>query len=123
MIPGYALRRHGRRGRLDCMDVTPAEEDVRDDAEASRFVIERDGVTAELVYATEPGRLILVHTGVPQALEGRGVGGTLVRAAVARARKEHLTIVPWCPFARRWLTDHPEAAEGIEIDTHSRPRS
>ena len=56
--------------------------------------------------ATAPGRLILVHTEVPEHLAGRGIGGSLVRAALDRAASDHLTIVPRCPFARRWLKNH-----------------
>src|SRR4051794_7500207 len=81
--------------------------DVRHDAGASRFVLEEDGIEAELLYRTRADRLILIHTEVPEALGGRGIGARLVRAAVAYARAEQLTIVPWCPFARRWLADHP----------------
>jgi uncharacterized protein len=94
---------------------------VRDDREHGRFVVEQDGAIAELVYETEPGRLILVHTGVPEILGGRGVGGQLVRAAVARADAEALTVVPWCPFARRWLADHPDVAATVTIDWASPP--
>jgi GNAT superfamily N-acetyltransferase len=65
--------------------------------------------------------LILIHTEVPEALAGRGIGGRLVRAAVASARAEHLTIVPWCPFARRWLADHHDEAEGVTIDWNTPP--
>jgi predicted GNAT family acetyltransferase len=89
---------------------------VRDDREASRFVLEEDGETAELRYGTEPGRIVLEHTEVPDALGGRGIGGRLVRAAVARARDEGLTIVPHCPFTQSWLRDHPGEVDGIEID-------
>jgi predicted GNAT family acetyltransferase len=90
--------------------------DVRDDTEGSRFVVEKGGVVAELLYGKRAGRLILIHTGVPETLAGQGIGGRLVRAALAQARAEHLTIVPWCPFARRWLADHPAEAEGVSID-------
>ena len=89
---------------------------VRDDAVHHRFVVEQDGALAELVYRTEPGRLVLVHTEVPESLGGRGIGATLVRAAVARASSEGLTVVPWCPFARRWLQDHPDDAATVTID-------
>jgi hypothetical protein len=30
-------------------------------------------------------------------------------------------LVPWCPFARRWLKEHPEAAEGVSIDWETLP--
>ena len=36
--------------------------------------------------------------------------------ALGRAVAEHLTILPLCPFARRWLKDHPETAGTVRID-------
>jgi predicted GNAT family acetyltransferase len=96
---------------------------VRDDPENSRFVLDQDGATAELVYDIEGSCLTLVHTEVPEALGGRGIGGQLVKAAVARARAERLTVLPWCPFARRWLARHPDAAAGTSIDWSSHPPS
>ena len=101
--------------------MSDAPNDVRDDTTAGRFVIAEGGVEAELVFTKRPGRLILVHTEVPEVLAGRGIGGRLVRAAIADARAEHLTIVPWCPFARRWLADHPDEAEAVSIDWDTLP--
>ena len=83
---------------------------VVDNEAASRFELAIDGHVAELVYRRHGDRLVLVHTGVPDELEGRGVGGMLVRAAIERAVEEGLTVVPHCPFARRWLERHPEVA-------------
>jgi predicted GNAT family acetyltransferase len=81
---------------------------TRDDREHHRFIVEEDGEVAELVYDdSQPGRLVLIHTGVPDSLGGRGIGGALVQAAVDRAKAEGLVIVPQCPFARRWLEEHP----------------
>jgi len=102
-------------------DSAPQQSGVRDDPERSRLVIERDGAVAYLVYRTEPGRLILVHTEVPEALGGHGVGGELVAAAIARARAGGLTVVPWCPFARRLLREHPDLAGGVPIDWTTPP--
>jgi uncharacterized protein len=90
--------------------------DVRDDAAHGRLVVEQDGESAELLYRAEPGRITLVHTEVPDALEGRGIGSALVRAAVARARADGSTLRPWCEFARDWIAEHPDAVEGITID-------
>jgi predicted GNAT family acetyltransferase len=75
-----------------------------------RFEVTDEGHTAELVYSVEGDRLRLVHTGVPEELGGRGIGGVLVQAAVDRAVAEGLTIVPDCPFARGWLEKHPDEA-------------
>ncbi|MGH3397737.1 MAG: GNAT family N-acetyltransferase [Streptosporangiaceae bacterium] len=89
---------------------------VTDNADASRFELTVDGKVAELVYRRRADRLVLVHTGVPAALGGHGLGGLLVSAAVDRAVAEHLTVVPLCSFARAWLEQHPEAAGRVTVD-------
>ncbi len=75
-----------------------------------------DGHTAELVYRLRDGRMVLIHTQVPEALGGRGLGGELVEAAIDRAVRDGLTIVPLCPFARGWLQSHPDEAARASID-------
>jgi predicted GNAT family acetyltransferase len=90
--------------------------DVIDNTDASRFELRADGWLAELVYRLRGDRLVLVHTEVPVELEGRGIGGRLVTAAVDRAAREGLTLVPLCPFARDWLDRHPEAASKAVIE-------
>jgi uncharacterized protein len=92
------------------------EQDVVDDAVNQRFVLGSGADEAELVYRLNGRRLVLVHTGVPDALSGQGIGGRLVSAAVDRARDEGLTLVPVCPYARRWLERHLDAAAGVPID-------
>jgi uncharacterized protein len=59
---------------------------------------------------------VLIPTEVPVELEGRGLGGALVAAAVDRAAREGMTVVPLCPFARGWLQRHPETAAKAVID-------
>lgn len=86
----------------------PDEGAVRDDPEAGRFEVTVDGKTAWLEYARGPHRLVLLHTEVPPALEGRGLAGRLARHAFERARQEGLEVVPECPFQRSWLERHPE---------------
>ncbi len=89
---------------------------VVDRSDEGRFVLEVDGQAAELIYRVEGTYLVLIHTEVPEALEGRGLGGTLVREAIDRAVRDGLTIVPLCPFARRWLGRHPDDAARVPID-------
>ena len=90
--------------------------DVTDNTDASRFELRADGWLAELLYRIRGDRLVLVHTEVPVELEGRGIGGRLVTAAVDRAAREGLTLVPLCPFARGWLERHPEVASRAVIE-------
>ncbi|HEY5014573.1 MAG TPA: GNAT family N-acetyltransferase [Acidimicrobiia bacterium] len=95
--------------------------EIVDNTSEHRFETTREGHTAELVYHLTRDRIVLIHTGVPEELGGRGVGGELVQAAVERARNEHLTIVPLCPYARHWLETHPDALGDVAIDwdTHA----
>jgi uncharacterized protein len=89
---------------------------VTDNPDEHRLEIREDGELAELIYRTRADRLILVHTEVPDALGGRGLGGQLVRAAIDKAAHEGMTLVPLCPFARGWLERHPAEASTLPID-------
>ncbi len=89
---------------------------VTHDPDDSRFEYRAGGSVAELVYRLRGERMVLLHTGVPEAMEGHGVGGELVRAAVRYAASQGLTVVPACPFARAWLEQHPDVAAQVPID-------
>jgi uncharacterized protein len=86
---------------------------VRDDAEQSRFeVLDESGVVAGFAaYRRYPDRIVFTHTVVDDAFEGRGVGSTLVRAALDAVRDEGLRVVPQCPFVRSYIERHPEYAD------------
>jgi predicted GNAT family acetyltransferase len=89
--------------------------DVTDNHGASRFEATVDGHRAELVYRRVGDRLVLVHTSVPDELEGQGLGGQLVRAAIEAAERDGLSVVPTCPFAKAWLEKHPDVAARVPI--------
>lgn len=93
-----------------------SEAEVIDNAAGSRLEIHVSGELAELIYRIRAGRIVLVHTEVPEALGGRGLGGELVTAAVAKAAASGMTLVPVCPFARNWLEKHPDEAAKAGID-------
>ena len=98
------------------MTIPADDAPVVDDAAESRYVLRGGDGEAELVYLIDGDRMVLVHTGVPDEWGGHGIGGRLVRAALARAAANELTVVPLCPFARRWLQDHPGEAAAVTID-------
>jgi predicted GNAT family acetyltransferase len=83
-------------------------EQVIHNAAESRFELQIDGSLAVAEYELAPGEIIFTHTEVPRALEGRGLGGRLARAALDHARAEGLRVVPRCPFIRSYIERHPE---------------
>ena len=81
-----------------------------------RYVIREDGQEAELTYSRLSDRLVIAdHTGVPDALRGRGLGERLVEHLVAEAEAKGFRIVPLCPFVNAWRREHPEHAALFEV--------
>jgi RimJ/RimL family protein N-acetyltransferase/predicted GNAT family acetyltransferase len=109
-----------RPGDLTGPHLAEAAAPVTDNAKAARFEVWVDGHLAKLPYWLDGQRLVLIHTEVPDALAGHGLGGRLVLAAVDRAAHDGLTIVPLCPFARDWLARHPDVAGRAAIDWDAR---
>ncbi len=83
---------------------------IAHDADARRFTVEVDGHLAELVYRLEDARLVIEHTGVPNAIGGRGIAGFLVRAALDHARARGLRVVPACSYSAEYIRRHPQYA-------------
>jgi len=81
---------------------------VRHDATGRRFVAELDGHQAELDYELADGLMRLVHTGVPAAIGGRGVAGSLVRNALDFARARGYKVRPDCSYAAAYFERHPD---------------
>jgi hypothetical protein len=83
----------------------------REDSSPSRgrWTVTVDGHEAEMTYSrASPVLIIIDHTGVPDALRGRGVGQALLLRGVEDARREGFKIIPLCPFAKTQFERHPE---------------
>jgi predicted GNAT family acetyltransferase len=84
---------------------------VRDNAQLNRFELDTDGHIAFSNYKLGDGVLTILHTDVPKALEGRGIGSALIRGVLDAARAEGLKVKPVCPFAKSYVDRHPEYAD------------
>ena len=74
-----------------------------------RYLVTIDGHTAEMTSSKAGAtRLIIDHTGVPDALRGKGAGQAMVQRAVEDARAAGIKIIPLCPFAKAQIEKHPE---------------
>ena len=84
---------------------------VRDNTERQRFELDADGHVAFSNYRREGGTLSVLHTEVPPALNGRGIGSALMRGVLDIARAQGLKVKPVCPFAAAYVGKHPEYAD------------
>jgi hypothetical protein len=81
---------------------------VRHNPQSCRFEATVDGELARCDYRMDGEVMLLVHTEVPPALEGRGIAGALVRAALDHAAAEGLRVRPRCSYVSTYLARHPQ---------------
>lgn len=84
---------------------------VRDNPALSRFELAVDGHTAFVEYQRGEGVITLVHTSVPKAIGGRGIGTRIVRDVLDKMRNEGLKVVPRCSFIKAYIDRHPAYAD------------
>jgi predicted GNAT family acetyltransferase len=88
------------------------EPTVRDVPEADRYEI-RDGeqLLGHADYQRRGDTVVFVHTEVDQDTDRKGLGSTLVRAALDDVRAKGGSVVPRCSFVRGWIDKHEEYAD------------
>ncbi|WP_030056106.1 MULTISPECIES: GNAT family N-acetyltransferase [Streptomyces] len=94
---------------------------VTDNPDKSRFEITEDGVPAGFAeYHRHQNEIAFIHTEIDPAFGGRGLGGTLARAALDNAREQGLAVLPYCPFIRGWLGKHPDYVDLVPQSQRAR---
>ena len=86
---------------------------VENNEQAKQFEVRLGDDVAVLVYHMAGDRIILHHTEVPKAFEGKGIGGKLARYGLTWAREHDLKAVPLCPFVASYLNRHPEFEDAV----------
>lgn len=73
------------------------------------FEITVDGEPAGFTAYTQIGdKLDFTHTEIDSRFEGRGLGSTLIKAALDAARDRGAGVLPHCPFVKAYIERHPE---------------
>ncbi len=85
--------------------------DVHHNTAASRFEASVEGQLCVCQYRVFGKTMMLTHTGVPQALRGRGIAALLVQAALDHARVRQLKVRPDCSYAEVYMQRHPETLD------------
>ncbi|HYR25644.1 MAG TPA: GNAT family N-acetyltransferase [Aquabacterium sp.] len=67
-----------------------------------------EGLRCEADYQLRDGTMHITHTGVPPALEGRGIAAQLVHSALSWARAQGYKVNPVCSYVAVYIRRHPE---------------
>lgn len=82
--------------------------EVVHNAKENRFEARVEGALCVLDYHLSGALLSIDHTGVPTAVEGRGIAAALTREALETARRESWRVAPNCAYAKSYIERHPE---------------
>lgn len=85
--------------------------EVRNNESAHQYELEVDGALAIAAYRLRDDRITFTHTEVPDALEGRGIGSRLVKAALDDVRSKGLKVIPACAFVKHYMDKHSEVRD------------
>lgn len=92
-----------------------ATPEVVDDPKAGRFELRLDGALAGVAeYTRRDNRVVLTHTDVDDAFEGRGVGSALARGVLDAVRARGERVVALCPFIAGYIAKHAEYQDLVD---------
>ncbi len=95
--------------------------DVVDNPDESRYELwVEDKLAGFAAYDRRGDLTVFTHTEIDDAYEGRGLGSTLVRAALDTARSRDLAVRPDCPFVRAYIARHPEYLDLVPEELRAR---
>ena len=84
------------------------EIELIDNIDKHRFELWAEEKCSFIDYKLEGNHLILVHTEVPQELEGRGIAAALVEKTLQYLQEHNLKMQPLCSYIQVYLKRHPE---------------
>ena len=90
---------------------------ITDNIAEQRFETTVDGRLCVLDYRIRGNTMLLDHTGVPEAVGGRGIASALVQFALDAARARGMDVVPNCSYVVVWITRHPAYADLVHADS------
>ena len=83
-------------------------DEIVDNAAMHRFEMPIQDDLAVAYYQEQDGRVVLLHTEVPQRLSGQGIGSRLAHAVFETLKARGLRVIAKCPFMSRYAARHPE---------------
>jgi uncharacterized protein len=82
---------------------------IENNTDKQQYEAKLDGkVVAFAEYRPIGTSLMFTHTEVNEDLEGKGVGGQLIRFALEDTKTQSMTVIPMCPFVKLFIQRHKE---------------
>ena len=82
--------------------------DITHNQDTQRFELVTQEYTAVLEYMLTDETITFTYTGVPPAIENRGIGTKLVKAGLKYAQESGLRVKSYCWFVSKYIRKHPE---------------
>jgi uncharacterized protein len=90
---------------------------VADNPDKSRYEALADGELAGFInYHLSHNAVALTHTETESRFRGKGIGARLVQSTIDDIAARGLGVLPFCPFVRSWLDEHPEYVKLVPED-------
>ena len=67
-----------------------------------------DGEVAFTEYRWLKANMVIMRTLVPKDKQRMGIGSALIKHILDYARSQNLKVIIYCPFADKYIKEHPE---------------
>ena len=89
---------------------------VEDNPARHRYEIFVDGEVGGFAdYRVRDQVVIITHSQIDPAYRGHGLGGQLAKATLDTLRERGARVVPACPFFAKYVAEHPEYEDLVEV--------
>jgi uncharacterized protein len=81
---------------------------VTNNTAQQQFEVHAEGELAMLQYRFHEGAIWMMHTEVPEKMEGKGIASALAHYGLEWAKENGIPVKVLCPFVAVYLKRHPE---------------
>lgn len=94
------------------------EHEVHNNKHNQQYEVEVEGDIASLQYRFRKKTMFFMHTKVPEAGKGQGVGSAMAKAGLEFAKSKGFKIAILCPFVSSYVKKHREWLDLIDREYH-----
>ncbi|SRX54092.1 GNAT family N-acetyltransferase [Aequorivita sp. CIP111184] len=81
---------------------------IEDNKSKNQFETHVEGKVAIIAYEKDGNTLKLIHTEVPESLEGKGIASQMLKKVLTTISDSGYKVDPVCPFVKSYIEKHSE---------------